>query len=68
MQVDGEGDFTAIWVFTPKDDGKVDFKVYKEFELSAAADNANAFTLTAPPGGYDAPVDTSPGVVKTNED
>lgn len=61
MQVDGEYDFTAVWVFTPGDDGKVDFKVYKEFSI--AASNANsagggstALELVPPLEGYGAAV------------
>lgn len=71
MQADGEHDFTAIWVFTPKKKGKVDFQVYREFDLAETKDsngkgNDGAFTLTQPSEGYGTPVATSPGVVDTS--
>jgi hypothetical protein len=58
MQTDGEHDFTAIWVFTPGDDGKVDFKVYQEFSIAVgdAANPANSLQLQPPPDGYGAAV------------
>ena len=57
MQVDGEHDFTAIWVFTPGNDGKIDFKVYKEFEIVGDQTDQNSILQLQPPaGGYGAVV------------
>ena len=56
-QVDDGHNFTAIWVFTPTDDGHIEFKVYKEFDIVPNNGPTNAEFMVEPPAdGYGAVV------------